>query len=230
MNVRIAKTLCQAPFRSPPIKGPHLSQFFRFLHRAPDGTVRALESTSAQARFTRIRRIFFEIPSLVSEFSGVHLPTPCVPMNTLGKFACTVLATLAVVSTQAQTRPEPPAPPTPPTRPEAPPIVVPRFGIPANSQLSPEIRALVEQYQTAAQTFATEQRALLAQVRGSTEAERAALKEQLKTTREKFLEDTQQLRADIREQIRDLRSKLREGAAAVEGAAEGRAKGRPGRP
>lgn len=165
-------------------------------------------------------------------------------MNTLGKFACTLVAILAVVSTQAQTRPEKPTPEVPPTRPETPPtrpgvpparpetppVVVPRLGIPAHSQLSPEIRALVEQYQTAAQTFATEQRALLAQVRGSAEAERAALKEQLKTTREKFLEDTQQLRADIREQIRDLRTKLREGAGAVEGAAEGRAKGRPGRP
>jgi hypothetical protein len=151
-------------------------------------------------------------------------------MNTLGKFACVLVTTLTVVSTQAQSRPERPNPPSPPTRRDVPPVVVPRLGLPPNAQVSPEIRALVEQYQTAAQTFAAEQRALLAQVRGSTEAERAALKEQLKATREKFLEDTQQLRADIREQIRDLRSKLREGAGAVEGAAEGRAKGRPGRP
>ena len=108
-------------------------------------------------------------------------------------------------------------PPTPPSKPDdsrpgrpggpgRPGIDIPRIGIPKGVELPEDVKKLVTQYQDAAKKFADEQKTLISQLRGATEEDKAKLKEQLKTNRDKFLEDTKQLRADIREQVRDLRA------------------------
>ncbi len=154
-------------------------------------------------------------------------------MNTFRKLTFALAAAAAVASFSSVFAGDPP------TRPERdgrggngrpPQVELPKLGIPRNVTLPDDLKKLVEQYQTAAQKFAEEQKALIAQIKGATEEDKAKLKEQLKGNREKFLEDTKQLRADIREQVRDLRAKLKESGTAVDGGTEGKGKGRGNRP
>ena len=110
-------------------------------------------------------------------------------------------------------------------------VEIPRFGVPKNANLSDDLKKLISQYQDAAQKFAAGQKELLAQLKGSTDEQKQALKDLLKANRQQFLDDTTQLRADIREQLRELRQKFKDsGAGAVDNGAEGKGKGRPGRP
>lgn len=149
-------------------------------------------------------------------------------MNAFRKLSLALAAAAALAGFTSVFAGDPPSRPDRPGRPPHP--DVPKLGIPRNATLPAELKALVEQYQTAAKTFAEDQKELIAKIRGATDAEKATLKEQLKTNREKFLEDTKQLRADIREQVRDLRDKLKEGGGAVDGGTEGKGKGRGNRP
>jgi len=128
-------------------------------------------------------------------------------MNTLRKLGFILATAWCGVAAQIQER-NVSAPP--PDRSKAIRPVAPQLVIPANSQLTPEIRSMVEEYQGEARKFAIQQRALLSRIRDSDETDRATLREQIRTNRERFLEDTRQLRADIREQTRKLRAKLRE--------------------
>ena len=152
-------------------------------------------------------------------------------MNSFRKLTFALAAAAAVASFSSVFAGDPPVRPERPERGGRPPQVeLPKLGIPRNVTLPDDLKALVEQYQTAAKKFAEDQKALVAQIKGATDEDKAKLKEQLKSNREKFLEDTKQLRADIREQVRDLRAKLKESGTAVDGGTEGKGKGRGGRP
>jgi hypothetical protein len=126
--------------------------------------------------------------------------------------------------------------PEAPERPEAPKggkpqIEIPKFKLPPNAEIPADLKALITQYQDAAQKFAAQQKELLAQIKGATDEQKQKLKETLKGNRQTFLDDTTQLRADIREQLRELRAKLKDSApTTVDPSGEGKGKGRPGRP
>ena len=105
---------------------------------------------------------------------------------------------------------------------------VPNLGIPSKLDLPEDLRKLVDQFRTQAQTFVASQKELAQQLRGATAEQKETLKEQLKTNREKFLEDTAQLRADIRERVKELRATLQDSRPVDAGAGEGRGKGRRG--
>ncbi len=110
-------------------------------------------------------------------------------------------------------------------------IEIPKIGIPPNANLSDDLKKLITQYQDTAQKFAAGQKDLLAQLKGATDEQKQTLKDQLKANRQQFLDDTTQLRADIREQLRELRQKIKDSATgAVDTGADGKGKGRPGRP
>jgi hypothetical protein len=149
-------------------------------------------------------------------------------MNAFRKLSLALAAAAAVASFSTVLAGDTPTRPERPGRP--PQVEIPKLGIPRNATLPEDLKKLVEQYQTAAKKFAEDQKDLIAKIRGATDAEKAALKDQLKGNREKFLEDTKQLRADIREQVRDLRDKLKENGGAVDGGTEGKGKGRGNRP
>lgn len=105
---------------------------------------------------------------------------------------------------------------------------VPSFGISAKLELPADLKVLVEQFRAQAEAFVTAQKELAKQLKGSTAEQKEQLKEQLKTNREKFLEDTAQLRADIRERVKELKTTLQESRPVDAGAGEGRSRGRRG--
>lgn len=105
---------------------------------------------------------------------------------------------------------------------------VPNLGIPTKLELPEDLQKLVDQFRTQAQTFVASQKELAQQLKGATAEQKETIKEQLKTNREKFLEDTAQLRADIRERVKELRATLQDSRPVDAGAGEGRGKGRRG--
>lgn len=107
-------------------------------------------------------------------------------------------------------------------------VEVPSFGISSRLELPADLKALVEQFRAQAEAFVTAQKELARQLKGSTVEQKEQLKEQLKTNREKFLEDTAQLRADIRERVKELKTTLQESRPVDAGAGEGRKRGRRG--
>jgi hypothetical protein len=132
--------------------------------------------------------------------------------------------------------------PTPPKRPERPeeggkrgdkvrpgPFAdVPNLGIPSKLDLPEDLQKLVDQFRTQARTFVASQKELAQQLKGATAEQKETIKEQLKSNREKLLEDTAQLRADIRERVKELRATLQDSRPVDAGAGEGRGKGRRG--
>ncbi len=105
---------------------------------------------------------------------------------------------------------------------------VPNLGIPSKLDLPEDLQKLVDQFRTQAQTFVASQKELTQQLKGATAEQKETIKEQLKANREKFIEDTAQLRADIRERVKELRATLQDSRPVDAGAGEGRGKGRRG--
>lgn len=122
---------------------------------------------------------------------------------------------------------KPPVPPVPPkTEGGRPGFEIPRLGVPPNANIPDALKALIAQYQDAAQKFAASQKDLLAQLKGATDEQKQKLKEQLKGNRDTFLADTSQLRSDIREQLRELRNTLKGSTpGAVDGGTDPKGKG-----
>jgi hypothetical protein len=90
------------------------------------------------------------------------------------------------------------------------------------------LQKLIDQYNAQRKTETDAQKALLAKLAGATDTEKQAIKDQLKANRDKFLEDTKQLRTDIREQIKALRAALGDTPPVDGGDKGGKGKGRKG--
>ena len=105
-------------------------------------------------------------------------------------------------------------------------LEIPKIGVPSNANIPDSLKALITQYQDAAQKFAASQKELLAQLKGATDEQKQKLKETLKANRDTFLADTTQLRADIREQLRELPNTLKSSTpGAVDGGTDPKGKG-----
>jgi gas vesicle protein len=105
---------------------------------------------------------------------------------------------------------------------------VPNLGIPPKLELPEDLKKLVDQFRAQAQTFVSSQKEIAQQLKGATSEQKELLKEQLKTNREKFLEETAALRTDIRERVKELKATLQESRPVDAGAGEARGKGRRG--
>lgn len=114
---------------------------------------------------------------------------------------------------------------TPPTV-KPPEVVRPEHPeVPVN--VSPEVRALIDQFKAAREKFLADQSALREKLKGATEAQRQTIRDQLKTNREAFNEQNKALREQIRERIKELRRVL-PGLQKPVDAAGGTGGGRPG--
>ena len=78
--------------------------------------------------------------------------------------------------------------------------------VPAN--VSPEVKALIDQFKAAREKFLADQSALKAKLKGATEAERQTIRDQLQTNRQAFNEQNKALREQIRERIKEVRAQL----------------------
>ena len=87
---------------------------------------------------------------------------------------------------------------------------------------------LIDQYRTQAEAHVATQRSLIAQMRGATQEQWVALKEQIRTSQELFMEETAHLRMDLHERLTELKSTLQESAALEAGVQDPNSKGRRG--
>ena len=108
------------------------------------------------------------------------------------------------------------------------PIALPGIRVPKNIVIPDALQKSIDQYNALRQAETTIQKALIAKLTGATDADKQAVKDQLKANRDKFLEDTKQLRADIREQIKALRAALGDTPPVDGGDKGGKGKGRKG--
>ena len=100
--------------------------------------------------------------------------------------------------------------------------------VPPNLKLSEEMLRLIDQYRTQAEAHVATQRSLIAQMRGATQEQWVALKEQIRTSQELFMEETAHLRMDLHERLTELKSTLQESAALEAGVQDPNSKGRRG--
>ena len=105
---------------------------------------------------------------------------------------------------------------------------LPGFRVPKNATVPEALQKSINQYNALRKSQTDVQKGLLAKLAGATEADKQAIKDQLKSNREKFLEDTKQLRTDIREQIKALRAALGDTHPVDGGDRGGKGKGRKG--
>jgi len=88
---------------------------------------------------------------------------------------------------------------------------VPAVGhLPKNVEIPATLKKALEEYNALRLKQNELQKALATTLGTATAEEKTKIKEQLKANRDKFLEDTKQLRADIREQIKALRAALKD--------------------
>ena len=88
---------------------------------------------------------------------------------------------------------------------------VPGVGhLPKNVEIPDALKKALDEFNALRLKQTEIQKALAATLGTATAEEKAKIKEQLKANRDKFLEDTKQLRADIREQIKALRAALKD--------------------
>lgn len=97
--------------------------------------------------------------------------------------------------------------------------------VPAN--VSPEVKALIDQFKAAREKYLADQSALREKLKGATEAQRQTIRDQLKTNREAFNEQNKALREQIRERVKEVRAQLPGHQKPVD-AAGGSNGGRPG--
>jgi exonuclease VII large subunit len=80
--------------------------------------------------------------------------------------------------------------------------------LPERPALPADLKALIEKFNAARETYLTDQKALFEQLRTAAEADRAAIREKIQANREEFLTATKTLREDIRTQMQNLRDQL----------------------
>ncbi len=82
-----------------------------------------------------------------------------------------------------------------------PPVVVPSK--PDFSKLPPEVRAMIKDFQSTRDSYQAKQLALLAQLKGSSAAQREAIREQLQANRQAFLDEVQAFRIEIKHELKE---------------------------
>src|SRR5262245_31711946 len=100
-----------------------------------------------------------------------------------------------------------------PDRPTAPDANVGNQGSvkpPKNSELPPEVSKRVDRFKLDAKAYLDAQEALKKQMVGASDTERAALREQLRLLREKWLERSRELREEYKERRAELEDKLKD--------------------
>lgn len=83
-------------------------------------------------------------------------------------------------------------------------------GIPKNAEIPDALKTALQQFNDLRQKQSEIQKEIAKKLVGASAEDKEKIKEQLRANRDKFLEDTKQLRADIREQIKALREKLKD--------------------
>lgn len=103
---------------------------------------------------------------------------------------------------------------------ESPAVEVPKIKLPSGTQIPEDMKQLAESFQKQSQAYVAQQKELWKQAKGASAEERQRLLEQLKTTRQAFLDQTRDIRADIQERIKDLKVTIRDSRPQAAGASE----------
>jgi F0F1-type ATP synthase membrane subunit b/b' len=83
-----------------------------------------------------------------------------------------------------------------------------RPNLPGQTAPSAELRDLVKDFQSARESFRKQQQDLLIQLKAASEAEREAVRQQLKENLDAWLEQQKAQMQDIRDQARELRDNV----------------------
>lgn len=111
---------------------------------------------------------------------------------------------------------------------EASAISVPEVSLPPGLVLTDDLRSIVNNFRTQAQSFIDQQNDVMKQYRGATVEDRERLKLQLKANREGFLEQTRELRSELKQRASELRRDLKDARPLDAGLSEGGAGRRRG--
>ena len=87
--------------------------------------------------------------------------------------------------------------------------------------LPDDVKALIQKFDSERDTFLKAQEDLRKQMKDASKDKRDDLREQLRTNREKWLEEQKQLREDIRDRLKELTEKLPSHRDAIDDAKEG---------
>ena len=87
--------------------------------------------------------------------------------------------------------------------------------------LPDDVKALIQKFDSERDTFLKAQEDLRKQMKDASKDKRDDLREQLRTNREKWLEEQKQLREDIRDRLKELTDKLPSHRDAIDDAKEG---------
>ena len=88
------------------------------------------------------------------------------------------------------------------------------------NKLPPEVLERIRIFEQARKRYLEQQEALLRQLRGATDEERARIRQQVQRAREQWLERARQLRQEFKDRLPDLRDKLPRHREVLEGARE----------
>jgi hypothetical protein len=105
---------------------------------------------------------------------------------------------------------------------------VPEVKLPPNVVIPDSVKGLITDFRAQAQVYVDRQQVILKAYKGATAAEREQLKQQLKESREIWLSQTQEIRAEMKERLADLKRTLRDSRAVSAGIGEGGVHGRRG--
>jgi len=105
---------------------------------------------------------------------------------------------------------------------------VPEVKLPPNVEIPDSVKGLITDFRAQAQVYVDRQQEILKSYKGATTAEREQLKQQLKESREIWLSQTQEIRAEMKERLADLKRTLRDSRAVSAGIGEGGVHGRRG--
>lgn len=80
---------------------------------------------------------------------------------------------------------------------------------PADPVLPADVKALVQQFQTDQAGFIAQRQKLLDELKQASAADRAAIRDQLRDLRNKWLDEQKQLREDIRQRLQEIKDQLK---------------------
>lgn len=92
--------------------------------------------------------------------------------------------------------------------------------LPPRAKVPEDMKQLVTEFRKQAESYVERRKELLKQIKGASTEDRERIKEQLRVTRQSFLDQTRDIRSDIAERIKELKTTIKENRPQAAGAGE----------
>lgn len=92
--------------------------------------------------------------------------------------------------------------------------------LPPRAKVPEDMKQLVNEFRKQAESYVEQRKELQKQIKGASAEDRERIKDQLKATRQLFLDQTRDIRNDIAERIKELKTTIKENRPQAAGASE----------